>query len=216
MSQPAIVPAASESRRWVPAILGGVLLGEALWALLHLLVRDWAVPAIINATGQGPTRNQGAFEPLPLLIAFVEACVAGIVLAILMAWSRRGTRVVTMVRAAAPGAAVPSIAPATAETPAVAPVAARPVAPVAVTPAPVASVPVAATSMAATPAIAVQSMEPIRATPVMSAAPPPPAPAPVAAAPVRAAAEKPQPPPKPKKPKPIYYNSVGEPVESDD
>ena len=46
---PQQVGSGSEPRRWIAAIVGGVLLGEAMWAMLQLLIRDWAAPALANA-----------------------------------------------------------------------------------------------------------------------------------------------------------------------
>jgi hypothetical protein len=102
------VALSSDPRKWIPAIVGAVLLGEALWSLLQLLLRDWAAPAFMNLLGQGPTQNQNAFLPQPLLIAFVEACLAGIVLVLLMAWSTRRSRVL----AEYSSSSVPTSAPA--------------------------------------------------------------------------------------------------------
>jgi hypothetical protein len=196
-SFPQPVVSATEPRRWIAAIVGGVLLGEALWSMLQLLIRDWAAPALANAMGQGPTQNPAAFEPLPLVVAFVEACVAAIVLVLLMAWAQRKTRVVvrTVTAAVAPSVAATSrvAAPsAVAPAPAVAPV-----------PRPVAAIPIASV---AAPAL------PFASTPVAPASGAPAA-APVAATPVAPQPSKPASPPAPKKPKTIYYNSVGEPIE---
>jgi hypothetical protein len=173
-----------------------VLLGEALWSMLQLVIRDWAAPALANAMGQGPTQNPAAFEPLPLVMAFVEACVAAIVLVLLMSWAQRRTRVVVRTVAApvvSSGAAAPRI---TASTPA----SSTPV----VVPAPrPAAVPVA--SVVAQPAAPIV---PPASAPVAPAQAPPAAP--VAPQP---SAAKPAAPAAPKKPKTIYYNSVGEPIE---
>ena len=197
-SFPQPVVSVTEPRRWIAAIVGGVLLGEALWSMLQLLIRDWAAPAVANAMGQGPTQNPAAFEPLPLVVAFVEACMAAIVLVLLMAWAQRKTRVVvrTVTAAVAPSVpATPRAAAQSAVVPAPAVAAPRPVAAIPV--APVAAPPVAA------PAV------PVASTPVAPAS----AAAPVAATAVAPQPSKPASPPAPKKPKTIYYNSVGEPIE---
>jgi hypothetical protein len=207
---PRVVVNSGDPRRWIAAIVGGVLLGEALWAMLQLLIRDWATPALLNATGQGPTQNAAAFEPLPLLIAFVEACAAGIVLLLLMKWAQRQTRVIVTGRAVAATGTV-----STASQKVVRPQAeALPVEPVAA-PAPVIA-PTPPMVVTANPVVAAPAM----ATPVISAPPtstiPPQVPTAVPPAtpmaPV-AAASKPTQPPAPKKPKVVYYNSVGEPIE---
>ena len=207
------VPASTELRRLVPAIVGAVLLGESLWNLLHLLVRDWGAPALANLLGQGPTTNQGAFEPLPLLLAFVETCVAGILLVSLMAWSRRGSRVV-VVRSAQTAASISVVPPATEIQRQVEP--ARPVEPVppvhVETSTPSRPVPQPVLQPVITQTVTVP--EPVSPPPLAG-------PSPVAAAAPIVAAPKPSAPveppkPKSKKPKVVYYNSVGEPIESDD
>jgi hypothetical protein len=214
VSQPIV--SATEPRRWIAAIVGGVVLGEALWSMLQILVRDWAAPALTNAMGQGPTKNPGAFDPLPLVIAFVEACAAAIILVLLMAWAQRRVRVVVRTvtapvaaQVAVPPAATTPVArtvqasePRVALTPVVpsapaAPVMAaqvptpRPIPPVVTQPAVVQPTPVAAAPAVSAP------------TPVAPVA----APVPAVQAPAKAA------PIAPKKPKVIYYNSVGEPIE---
>jgi hypothetical protein len=235
------IPALAENdpRRWIAAIVGGVVLGEALWSLLQLLIRDWAMPALVNALGQGPTQNQNAFLPQPLFVAFIEACLAGIFLVLLMAWSGRGRRKVRVIvesRAArtVPAAAAPAPVPAATSyaPPTPAPVLAASVSAPA-TPVVVAAVPPTSSAMHPAPVVSAAGVElpveparpvvtsqeataetaewkvaaekpvPIAApTTVTTQAPPKPAPAPV--------------PPKSKKPKTVYYNIVGEPIESDE
>jgi len=223
------VALSSDPRKWIPAIVGGVILGEALWSLLQLLVRDWAVPAITNLLGQGPTQNQNAFLPQPLLIAFVQACFAGILLVLLMAWSgRRSRTLVVGTEPAVSKAPVRDSAAAPADLPSVS--APGPSAPVA---APVA---VALSPLAEEPAGVPRIVSPAAAAARESKAPPssstyvrPAIPlstvetAEVAAVPETPAAAVPVPPPpappappKSKKPKTVYYNIVGEPIESDD
>jgi hypothetical protein len=231
-----VVPA-NDPGKWISAIVGGVILGEALWSLIQLLVRDWGVPALTIVLGQGPTQNQSAFLPLPLLVAFIEVCLAGILLAILMAWSGRGSRgrrvrvIVESRAASSPAPAQSYVPPAPVETPAYIP----PAAPVAPAPAPLAmpdqvspkfSAPVA--TPARVPVVGEARLEPERGSgtaimapsaPSADASPstdrmrPQPSPAPAAQpAPV----VPPAPPAKSKKPKKVYYNIVGEPIESDE
>ena len=224
-SQPIV--SATEPRRWIAAIVGGVVLGEALWSMLQILVRDWAAPALTKAMGQEPTKNPGAFDPLPLVIAFVEACAAAIILVLLMAWAQRRVRVV--VRTVTAPAAVQVVAPAAVAVPAVVAVGATPVARAVQTEPRVVPAPVAPAAPAA-PVVTTQVTAPRPAAPIPSATPPA-VPRSVAAAPVASTsvastsvpstAAPPaavQTPPKaapaaPKKPKTIYYNSVGEPIE---
>jgi hypothetical protein len=221
------VSLSNDPRKWIPAIIGAVLLGESLWSLLQLLVRDWAVPAISNLLGQGPTHNQNAFLPQPLFIAFVETCLAGILLVLLMAWSTRRSWSVRLSVDQPATLSVPS-APRSPESVRTAPTV--PAASIVPTPAPIAPPPAAPPRIEA-PATSQLPREaevaPIRtivpetrpaspistaetaelseasAAPLASAATPkPPVPAPA--------------PPKSKKPKKVYYNIVGEPIESDD
>jgi hypothetical protein len=222
-SLPQQLVSANVPRHWIGSIVGGVLLGEALWAMLQILIRDWAAPAILNATGQGPTQNTAAFEPLPLVIAFIEACVAGIVLLLLMSWAQRRARVVTI-------AAVKSVAATTVAAATPASVVPAPVVPAMERrsePRPVAVPAYAPTRVAASaPRVAssanTATTAPLAAIPETAAAPPtapiavePLTVQPVATQPVVAqvAAAKPASPPTPKKPKTVYYNSVGEPIE---
>jgi hypothetical protein len=198
---PQTIVSASEPRRWIAAIVGGVVLGEALWAMLQLLIRDWATPALLNATGQGPTQNPAAFEPLPLVIAFVETCAAAIVLVLLMAWAQKKTRMVVRTVAApmaSAAAARPTVVPPSVAVPPAPAVAPRPVAAVPVPP--VAAQPVAAPVPVASAPVAPAQTATIAAPVAAPVAPQPTAP--------KAAT-----PPAPKKPKTIYYNSVGEPIE---
>lgn len=244
MSDTPKIPAltGSDPRRWIAAIVGGVVLGEALWTLLQLLIRDWALPALMNAFGQGPTQNQNAFLPQPLFVAFIEACLAGIFLVLLMAWSGRGARRVRVIvesRATSP-ALTPEVAPARAASvyaptvPGPVPQAAG-VSAAAATPVVVATVPQTAIPMDAAPVVSAARVElPVERTrvPISNAAAETAewkvaaekASVPVATpvpAPTQAAPPKPAPAPVPakeksKKPKTVYYNSVGDPIESDD
>ena len=225
------VALSSDPRKWIPAIVGAVILGEALWSLFHLLLRDWAVPAITNVMGQGPTQNQNAFLAQPLLIAFVEACLAGILLVALMAWSTRRS---WTVRVAVEPASIPVAAPVPVPAARVAPAVAAPSAPAAPVAAPVVATPVvappAALRIVAPPAPEIpRAVEPQPAGVV--AAEPAPSPSiasmetadlagePLPTVPATAPVKPPAPAPAPvksKKPKKVYYNIVGEPIESDD
>jgi hypothetical protein len=215
-SLPQQLVSANVPRHWIGAIVGGVLLGEALWAMLQILIRDWAAPAILNATGQGPTQNTAAFEPLPLVIAFIECCVAGIVLLLLVSWAQRRARVVTItavksvaattVAAVTPASVVPApVVPAVERRSEPRPVAVPDYAPTRVassantaTTAPLAAIPETAAAPPTAP-IAVEplTIQPVAAQPVVTPA----------------VAVKSASPPASKKPKTVYYNSVGEPIE---
>lgn len=230
------IATANEPRKWIAAIIGGVVLGEALWSMLQILVRDWATPALQNALGQAPTHNQAAFEPLPLVIAFVEACLAAILLVLLMSMAQRRVRVVVRTVPASSVATQPAMtaisAPQVPVPPAPAPL---PTASTRVAPAtpPIASIPQTQRPVAGAAAANVAPVSipataaPIASTPIPR--PPQPQGAQVSPQPVPAPPASPQPPiaapsqPKPaaakpvpappKKPKVVYYNSVGEPIE---
>ena len=205
----------NDRRKLIPAIVGGVILGEALWSLIQLVLRDWAAPAIINLLGQGPTQNQNAFLLQPLLLALVGACFAGI-LVLLMVCSSGRSRTVRAVVGPAAGTAVIS-----AES----------------VPDPVAIVPPTKQAPRSEPAAASAESRSMAATSIaepkiVPAAPAPPATevrleagssSPAASTPasiIQTAPSTvhtgPSAPPRSKKPKKIYYNIVGEPIESDD
>lgn len=245
MSETPKVPALAENdpRRWIAAIVGGVVLGEALWSLLQLLIRDWAMPALMNALGQGPTQNQNAFLPQPLFVAFIESCLAGILLVLLMAWSGRGRRRVRVIVEPRAVSSVP-VAPAPASRPAAASYAPAVPAPVpqaagvsapAATPVVVATVPTPAPTMEPAPVVSAARVElpveptraPIPNTAVetaewkvaaesASAPVAPPVPAASQAAPPKPGPAAVPTKAKSKKPKTVYYNIVGEPIESDE
>ena len=201
-----------DPKRWVGAVVGGVVLGEALWSMLQLLIRDWATPALMNLLGQGPTQNREAFLPQPLLLAFVEVCLGGILLVLILAWTNRGRRVVRVSVARAPSTQERAPAAPTPASPVVPPPAMVSPATRELTPA---AVPQPVSRMGATetqpPAFSPAPESVAAATRTVT---PPLAAVPVAPPSAESAQAKPK--SKPKKSKPVYYNIVGEPVESDD
>jgi hypothetical protein len=218
------VSLSNDPRKWIPAIVGAVMLGEALWSLFQLLLRDWAVPAVMNLLGQGPTQNQNAFLPQPLLVAFVETCLAGIVLVLLMAWSTRRSWTVRVAVDQTATIAVPSTVSASPVMRNAPTVPSASLAPAASTPQP-APGPRIVPPTAPAPSREIETQPPRATVPESKPAPPiltsetaelvdAPAP-PVATA---AAPKPPAPAPaaKSKKPKKVYYNIVGEPIESDE
>ena len=207
-----------DPKRWLGAVVGGVVLGEALWSMLQLLIRDGATPAVMNLLGQGPTQNREAFLPQPLLLAFVEVCLAGILLVLILAWTNRGRRVlrVSVARAAStkertPAVPTPVASPPIVPSPALVPPATsvREQTPLTV-PQPVTRLEAALTE---TEPPAAFSPAP-ESVPTATLFVTPPVAAPVAPKPAESAQAKPK--TKPKKPKPVYYNIVGEPIESDE
>jgi hypothetical protein len=192
-------PEPADTRTWIGRVLIGVILGEAVWGFLVSLTTNLVLPAMARFMGGDPQSplylGKGDFNVAGLFIAILELCFAGIVAVALNAWTQKGTpvRVKTVRVASIP--APPAI-----------PAAPRP------------------TASAAVPA-SMAPVEPITTTPseageVMPSVPPPPAAPQTPSRAAQAAPPKPGPQPakpaKPKRPKEVYYNIVGEPIESDD
>jgi len=203
-ASPPELPAA-ESRRWIGRFLIAVVLGEAIWGFLVSITTNLAQPAMSRVLGADPQSplylGRGDINVPALFTAVVELCFAGIVAVILNAWTQKQARTRTVVVRQGP-VAVPR--PAQAPTPA--PVASS--APLSIsapvpTPASVASPPVAAPADSPAPAAAAA----IPATPPEPIAQP---------APQEKRSPQSVAPTPPKKPKKVYYNIVGEAIESDD
>jgi hypothetical protein len=196
---------AAESRRWIGRFLIAVVLGEALWGFLVSITTNLAQPAMSRVLGADPQSplylGRGDFNVPALFTAVVELCFAGIVAVFLNAWTQKAPRTRTVVVRQGP-VAVPRQAPAPSAAPAPSPAPVSISAPVA-TSAPVASPPVAAPADSPAPA---------------AIAPTPTAPPEPIAQPALQEKRSPQSvaPPAPKKPKKVYYNIVGEAIESDD
>lgn len=206
-------PLTGETRRWIGRFLIAVILGEALWGFLVSATNNLALPAMARVLGGDPQSplylGRGDFNVPALFASVLELFFAGIIAVILNAWTQRPVRI-RVVRPAANAprtTSVPSIVPGPVPVATPAPVAA---------PAPAAPAPVTVMTPApsAPPAVLVPSPAQLSAEP--ATAPPPippstlPAEAPAKPAPQPVSAEK------PKKPKKVYYNIVGEPIESDD
>jgi hypothetical protein len=207
---------ASDARKWIGRIIIAVILGEAIWSLIVSVMNNLVVPWLGDVVGQSsglPTSfTQRPYNYPDLFVSMLEVCIAGIGAMILnYFFQRQRTGRVEFVKSPAPIApveparVVPPAVTAAARTQATSPVA--PQAPRAkpdpVTPP--APVPVAPAGPA--PFVSL-------AKPVTVASPAPPV--------ANSAAAKPLPtapkaePPKLKKPKEAYYNTVGEPVPSDE
>jgi hypothetical protein len=188
---------AGDTERWIGRILLAVVLGEGIWGLLVSLTRDVIVPALSRVMGGDPQSplylGDGAFRIPGIFAAVLQFCLAGIVAIILNSYVNRGPRVVRVVTRVVSAPAFP------------APVKAS---------APVPQAP-AVPATAAIPAAPVNRPVP-PPMPVVASAPPVIQPAPPAVPVAKAPTPPPAPPAKPAKPKKIYYNIVGEPVESDD
>ncbi len=205
----------TDSGRCSGLVLPAVIRGEGIWGLLVSLTHDLIVPALARGMGNDPQSplylGDGSFHIPGIFAAVLQFCLAGIVAIVLNSWVNRRPRTVRV----ATRSAVPSPVPS-------APVATKPGPPMAQTATPVAAsaAPVATVATTVPPSPVNRPV----ATPVVPAslpvgAPITATPAPAKPVPVATAPPPPQPAPaKPAKTKPkqIYYNIVGEPVESDD
>jgi hypothetical protein len=197
---------AAESRRWIGRFLIAVVLGEAIWGFLVSITTNLAQPGMSRVLGADPQSplylGRGDINVPALFTSVLELCFAGIVAVILSAWTQKAARTRTVVVRQGP-VAVPRQAPAPSAAPGPSPAPVSISAPAA-SPASVASPPVAAPSDSPAPAAATA----IPTTPPQPSAQP--APSQEKRSPQSAPAAA------PKKPKKVYYNIVGEAIESDD
>jgi hypothetical protein len=190
---PALESAGSDLRPWIRRLVVAVIVGQAIWSLLVSIIHNLVVPALARVMGGDPQSplylGKGDFNIPALLISVLEACLAGIVAALLYSWSEKSSGTRIRVVRVAPQKSL-SVMP----TPAAAP----------------ANIP--------PPSAPPPSPPPLSPT-LGTADKPSPAPVPEipSSAPPRPAQSAPQAPPaKPKKPKKVYYNTVGDPIEDDD
>ena len=201
----------NDSGKLIGRVLLAVILGEGIWGLLVSLTHDLIVPALAGVLGGDPQSplylGDGTFHIPAIFAAFLQFCLAGIVAIILNSYVNRGPRTVRIVRVV-PAATVPT-----------------PVKPIATVPPPAPSIPAPAVPPVTPPLAVARPISPPAPSPVVATAPmepKPPAPVPPPAAPpqpipvAKAPTPAPVPPAKPAKPKKIYYNIVGDPVESDE
>jgi hypothetical protein len=210
-----------DRRRWVGGVIIAVILGEAIWGLVVSVMNNLVVPWLGDVMGQSsglPTSfTQRPYNYPDLFISVFEACIAGLVAAILNYFiqrprAARAPAQLRQIKSSTPPALVPP-----APVPASRAIRNPPDAPRPTTP-------VVPRSTVSKPEPAV-SPAPVNVTPPL-----PPAPPVVAARPVPATPREPAnpvaatPPPatpivqpaKPKKTKEVYYNIVGEPMPYDD
>jgi hypothetical protein len=194
---------AAESRRWIGRFLIAVVLGEAIWGFLVSITTNLAQPAMSRVLGADPQSplylGRGDINVPALFTSVVELCFAGIAAVILNAWTQKPVRTV-VVRQRPVAMPQPASAPNPAPVPSSAPLSIS--APVA-TPAPVVNAPVAAPADSPAPAAAA----------AIPTTPPEPT---VQPAPQEKRSPQSVAPATPKKPKKVYYNIVGEAIESDD
>jgi len=209
---PELSPAGS--RQWIGRLVVAVVLGAAIWNFVVSLTSSVVVPAlarVMEADPQSPLYlGKGDFNIPALFTALLELCFAVIAALMVNSWSQRRPRlaqrksprpapVTTSILSAPAPKAVPSpSAPASSQS--VPPVSTAPrqtAAPIASS-LPTAQLQQAAAQPQAAPAAAAPA--PVAARPAAQPAPAPPS-------------AKPE---KPKPPKKVYYNLVGDPIESDD
>jgi hypothetical protein len=196
---------AAESRRWIGRFLIAVVLGEAIWEFLVSITTNLAQPAMARVLGADPQSplylGRGDINVPALFTSVLELCFAGIVAVILSAWTQKAARTRTVVVRQGP-VAVPRQAAAPSAAPGPSP------APVSI------SAPVASPASVASPPVANPADSPAPA----AIAPTPTAPPEPIAQPAPQEKRSPQSvtPAAPKKPKKVYYNIVGEAIESDD
>jgi hypothetical protein len=196
---------AAESRRWIGRFLIAVVLGEALWGFLVSITTNLAQPAMARVLGADPQSplylGRGDINVPALFTSVLELCFAGIVAVFLNAWTQKSGRTRTVVVRQGP-VAMPRPAPATspAPVPNLTPASISALAPA---PASVATSPVAAPADAPAPT----------AVALIPTTPPEPT---VQPAPQEKRSPQSVAPTTPKKPKKVYYNIVGEAIESDD
>lgn len=197
---------AAESRRWIGRFLIAVVLGEAIWGFLVSITTNLAQPAMSRVLGADPQSplylGRGDINVPALFTSVVELCFAGIVAVFLNAWTQKPARTRTVVVRQGP-VAVPRHAPAPSPVPvpSSAPMSISAPAP---TPASVASPSGAALADSPPPAT-------VAAIPTTS-----PQPSSEPAPPQEKRSPQSAPATPPKKPKKVYYNIVGEAIESDD
>ena len=211
-------------KKWISVIVGGLVLGEAVWVAIVSLTRDVILPLMAMALGEDTSSplslGKQDFNFPDLFTAFLELCLAGLLAIVVYAWIQKKPKAV-------PTRSLSS-RPATAELPQASP------APQITAPAFTAAAATQTGRTSATQASGAPSpSSPVFRREESTAAPaipqtPAAATAEVAARPSTAVtAAKPQSPPapvkskpaKPEAPKPVYYNIVGEritPPDDDD
>jgi len=184
-SQSPLTPA-----KWTGQLVAAVILAEGIWGLLESLTSNVLVPLfgrVLDGDPQSPTYlGKGDLNVPALFKSFSAFCLAGIVSALVYAWSRRK-----------PGAVQVKTMRVTQKQ-------SQPIAgPLSITarPEPVAAPNPTAVIPTATPQI---EQTPVSTPPVLPPPTPKPSPPPVVA---------PSKPEKPKAAKEVYYNLVGEPID---
>ncbi len=218
-----------DRRRWVGGVIIAVILGEAIWGLVVSVMNNLVVPWLGDVMGQSsglPTSfTQRPYNYPDLFVSVLEACIAGLVAAILNYFiqrprAARAPRQLRQMKSSTP----PTLVPPTLVPPTLVPPSPVPPPPVATSrsarppDAPRPASPVIPLSAVPKPEPAAP-VAPANVTPPVVTARPVPTPPAEPAAPVAATKPPATPivqPAKPKKTKEVYYNIVGEPMPYDD
>jgi hypothetical protein len=190
----------ADTRKWIGRILMAVILGEAIWNLIVSVMNNLVVPWLGDVMGQSsglPTSfTRRPYDYPDLFVSVLEFCIAGITAVALnyffqrprVAGRAKRVNSSVLITPAASPRVVPELSAVAAMTQETSPV---------------------------TPPLPEKKPDTVISSAPLASAPPSPAIA-------KHLAANPAPPPskselsKPKKPKEVYYNSVGEPVSSDE
>jgi hypothetical protein len=186
MDETVQIPEAADSRRWIGRILVAVVLGEAIWGFLVSITNNLALPAMARVVGEDPQS--------PLYLGKGDFNVPALFASILQLCLAGIVAVVLNSWSRRGRAQVRTVRAAQAGAPSIAPASVSPSAPML---APPVESRASATTEAGTQVKVPVTCAPSAPTPELSAA-------------------KPVKPVKPGKPKEVYYNIVGEPIETDD
>ena len=175
--------------KWLGLVVSAVVLAEGIWTTIVSLTKGLLLPLMVRAIGgdaQSPL-GKSDFNGPDLFVSLVELCLAGIVFLAIKSWVTRRAPDQRRVRRAAPSQVL-------AEKPAIVP-------------------PSEAASAAPVPSSPVPPLPPSTISQV-STAPTAPEPSPAPKPPPPSTVKKADKPKKPEKPKEVYYNIVGEPIDS--
>lgn len=203
-------------KKWMALVVGGLVLGEAVWIAIVALTRDVILPLMAMALGDTSSPlslGKQDFNFPDLFTAVLELCLAGLFAILVYAWIQRRPRTapksLSLTPANSPQISRPTTAAfkpaAETETPKVLP-ASESAAPISASvSSPPRSVAPEVTASQAPAAAKSQTAAASAPDPTTSKPQPPAAPASPKSKPA-----------KPKEPKPVYYNIVGERITPDD
>ena len=214
-------------KKWMALIVGGLVLGEAVWVAVVALTRDVVLPLMAMALGDDTASplslGKQDFNIPDLFTAVLELCLAGLFVIALYAWIQRKPKAarIKSLSLTQTGQQIPQTTMAVFQTAAATPTAnaSRPAATrVSSSSAPVSPSPVFPSNDRAVAAGPLAESDKPEVAPLAAAVAPPPAAAPTTPPPPLAATKQQTPaappvkskPAKAREPKPVYYNLVGE------